>query len=267
MGKLGGVRQRLGLDSHASSSDGPNVPETPSVRGGIKRRVGSSEVQPSVAPKAKGGVRSRVEKASQVDRAYKDSQLPFKRTMRQDWSAGKLTAPQVLKYCSQAAAQGAYGLGGIAGHTTLANAHRDLVRALGWPESAPEIDWIEIPKGPDGFMAPHPIIRPTCVFEHLIQKDEELFNKIIRGPEGDISDYWDNLRGHVCVQALGDLIGPKTVPIAMHGDGAPTHKTEGLFTVSWASNTVKAPTIDSKIIYTCIKKGMSQHKVQPQLSI
>ena len=263
MGKRG-IRQRLDLDSQPSSSSVPADPENPPKRGGIKRRVETSSAQPSIQPAAKGGIRKRLEKAgatSDVDHALEDAPKPFNKTMRQDWSRGIIGARQVLKYCSDAAAQGAHGLGRLADHTTLKNAHRDLIRALGWPESAPPLEWIEVPKGEKGFLLPHPILKPTCVFEHLVKVDEERFNRLIRGPEGDISDYWGNLRGHACVEAIREFLGPKTVPIAMHGDGAATHKTEGLFTVSWASNTVRAPTIESKIIFTTIRKGREHHKV------
>ena len=104
---------------------------------------------------------------------------------------------------------GGGGLGRLAGHETLVNAHRDLTRALGWPESAPPLEWIEVPKGEKGFLLPHPILKPTCVFEHLVKVDEKRFNRLIRGPEGDISDYWGNLRGHACVEAIREFSVPR----------------------------------------------------------
>jgi hypothetical protein len=179
--------------------------------------------------------------------------------MRKDWASGVLHAKQVLQYCNNAAEQGATGLGRLAGHATLENAHRDLVRALGYPENAPDIDWVDVPKA-SGFITKHPIVRPTNVFETLLQRDEQRFNDMIRGPVGSIEEYWRNLKGHVCIEAIADHIGPKAVPIAIHGDGAPTHKHEGLFTISWSSNTVKSKTLGSKFIFTTVRKGRLEYE-------
>ena len=131
MGKRG-IRQRLDLDSQPSSLGVPTDPENTPKRGGIKKRVETSPAQPSILPAAKGGIKRRLEKTgatAETDHALEDAPKPFNKTMRQDWSRGKLSAKQVLKYCSDAAAQGAHGLGRLADHTTLQNAHRDLTRA------------------------------------------------------------------------------------------------------------------------------------------
>jgi hypothetical protein len=46
----------------------------------------------------------------------------------------------------------------------------------------------------------------------------------------------------------------RTVPLGLHGDGAPVTKTESLFTVSWNSLLGTGKTMDSRFIYTCIRK-------------
>ena len=44
------------------------------------------------------------------------------------------------------------------------------------------------------------------------------------------------MRDHVVYQNIKDVVDvSKTVALAIHGDGAPTTKIDGLFTISWAS--------------------------------
>ena len=47
----------------------------------------------------------------------------------------------------------------------------------------------------------------------------------------------------------------KSVALGLHGDGAPTHKCDGLFTIAWNSLTGKGPTRRTRYVYAVIKKS------------
>jgi hypothetical protein len=134
------------------------------------------------------------------------------------------------------------------------NAMRDLRRALGWPDKAPEIKWIEIPTA-DGPATPHPIFCPIETFEK-VAADPKHFKESILGPDGEIKKYWDGLRGTVLHKPNGiELDHAHTVAGSIHGDGAPTNQVQSLFTISWSSNTVRMSTQLSKFIFSVVGKS------------
>ena len=67
------------------------------------------------------------------------------------------------------------------------------------------------------------------------------------GPPGEVEAYWNGSRIQFCT----DL----SIPAATHGDGNPTTKVGNLFTQIWPSRTSQGPTIDTKFIYTVVKKS------------
>lgn len=82
-----------------------------------------------------------------------------------------------------AAEQGAASASVLAGNP--ANAHRYIVRAIGYPAAAPEIDWVEIP-GKSGDTLSHPIVCPLKWSEKLLISDEDRFHKVVRGSPGEV---------------------------------------------------------------------------------
>ena len=89
----------------------------------------------------------------------------------------------MVEYAKKAAQQGAESADVLA--SDHANAHRHLVDAIGYPDSAPDIDWIEIPnKG--GSLVAHPIICPLNWFEKIVANYPERFKKVVKGPDGDL---------------------------------------------------------------------------------
>ena len=160
-----------------------------------------------------------------------ESSAPFNHSMRRDWAKGKLSAKSVLEYCQNASKQGAHGLERVENLSKANNQHRDILRAMGWPEAAPEIEWLSIP----GFHAPHPVLSPICTFEKLIQGDEQRFLKKLRG-EDPLRNFWENVADHVIYTASAHLIDNDfSIPLGLHGDGAATTKTDGLLTFAWGS--------------------------------
>ena len=139
-----------------------------------------SQCAPTVEGTPRGGVKRRLQKAAAAEHA---EDLPFNRCMRRDWARGWLASNKVLEYGHGASDQGAAGVGRLAG-TDFRNAHRQVVSAIGWPEKAPDVEWIKVPvKG--GHMAPHPMFCPIAQVERLVA-DEKRFVERLRGPAGDI---------------------------------------------------------------------------------
>ena len=56
--------------------------------------------------------------------------------------------------------------------------------------------------------------------------------------------------------AISSEIDPnKTFPAWIHGDGAPTNKVQGLFTISWGVVLARGSTATSRFIYTVMKES------------
>ena len=53
----------------------------------------------------------------------------------------------------------------------------------------------------------------------------------------------------------GEIDPSDTAPLAVHADGAPTNKADGVFTINWGSQTAEGPTIQKKLVFTCVKKS------------
>ena len=105
-------------------------------------------------------------------------------------------------------------------------------------------------------MKPHPIICPIRLFENIIENDEQRFKKTLLGPEGDVADFWYHMRGHVLYSKNADRIDPvKSLACGMHGDGAPTTKVDGLFTISWNSLHGEGSTQETRQVFTVMKKS------------
>jgi len=179
--------------------------------------------------------------------------LPFNKALRRDWSSGKISSSTVVEYAAKAAQQGATSASVLAGNP--ANAHRHLVQALGYPASAPEIDWIEVPDK-SGNLVAHPIVCPLKWVEKLLCHDEGRFNKALRGSPGEIEEFWANLAGNVVRTANETRIDvQRSIPCSIHGDGAPTSKVECLFSISWSSLLGQGCTKETRHVFTVIQKS------------
>lgn len=179
--------------------------------------------------------------------------LPFNKALRRDWSNGKISSKSVVEYAAMAAEQGAASASVLAGNP--ANAHRYIVRAIGYPAAAPEIDWVEIP-GKSGDTLSHPIVCPLKWSEKLLISDEDRFHKVVRGSPGEVEEFWNNLAGNVVRTANEDRLDlQRSIPCSIHGDGAPTTKVESLFTISWSSFLGRGSTKETRHVFTVIQKS------------
>ena len=75
------------------------------------------------------------------------------------------------------------------------------------------------------------------------------------GPAGAREAYWKGMKGHVVYQRIAHLIDPtKHLALGFHGDGAPTSKTQSLFTISFNSLTGQGSTRKTRLVYTVVRK-------------
>ena len=218
----GGIRQRLAKSGSLEVAAGPADSKPVSVPGprkGIKQKLSES------AP-------SRSESEVKVQKAQG---TPLIDSLIHHWGKGKLTSQMALEFAFKAAQQGAEGIGKFNKNPSPANACRAMQSAIPGNPGRPPIDFITIP-GPGGVMRPHPIICPMSAMEHMIQHDEKRFNEIIRGQVGEREAYWKGISQSPIFKRIGHHIDPsRHIALGLHGDGAPTSKTQGLFTISFNS--------------------------------
>jgi hypothetical protein len=174
------------------------------------------------------------------------------------WGKGELKSTQVQRLARSASQQQALGVGRLAQNSSPKHACRDLQRALGWPPGCPDFEWIDLPVGDDvsgGFMHPHPIICPISMLEKALSHDEDRFRRLCAGDPAENAAYWYNMRNHVTYTRIQQYIDPQhTQPVSVHGDGAPTNKTDGIFTIQWSIDTVAGTTLEKTNIFTVVQK-------------
>jgi hypothetical protein len=249
----------------AASASAPDVADSdPSSarRGGILKRLHADLAvadppTPSSSSSSRN-VRARVLQNEPDNSVEAIKKLPFNLCMRRDWAKGRLSSPKVLEYSRAAAGQGAASV--VAGDKAASdkNAHRTLVAALGWPEQAPPITYIDIPMGKKRELRPHPIVCPSAVFARLTANYPSMFMERIRGSETASEVFWKGIEGHPIVTKHPDLKPSQfstTIPLGLHGDGAPLSKHDSLFTIGWNSILGSGTTMQQRFVYTCIKKS------------
>ena len=97
---------------------------------------------------------------------------------------------------------------------------------------------------------------PISCIEKIVQQDEARFNKTIRGEEGEAAAYWYGIRHHIIYKAIEVKVDPEhTLGLGLHGDGAPTNKTQSLFTIAWNSIHGRGTTRETRYVFTVVKKS------------
>ena len=253
------LRERVGVTRQPQVADASSgtvdAGSASARRGGVRKRVKAAQVITTPALRRRGGVKQRVAKADTATSSSSASTYtPFNDLLRQQFTSGKLSAPRLLELATAAHRQGCDDVGNFARFTNATNAHRNVVRTIGWPELCPELDWIDISEDVDA----HPILCPIAVAEKLCNCNPTRFNERLRGEEGNIREYWAGLRSRNSPIFNAGLIDPEnTIPCGLHGDKAATSKTQGLFTVSWNSLLSKPglSTRESRFVYTVVKSS------------
>ena len=253
----GGIRRRLQLDSQLESDRGADeAPLPPKVRraGGIKQRLGGqSTVAPNAPEAARGGVKQRLANQSHGDIAAEDLTIgkPLNRRLLRDWVRGKTSAKDVLEYALAAHAQGCPGLGKLA-NKDVHNAARNIVTTVGYPKKAPKISWIQMPCK-DGSVRELPIICPIDQVEALLAKNPKRFEKHVKGNDGEIQEFWLNIRNTPMYKHNRAVIDiNKTIAVKLHGDKAPTTKVDGCMTLSWSTMHGTGNTRDTRMVFAIV---------------
>jgi hypothetical protein len=257
------LKKRIALTDDTVASAASSFPEpelAPERMGGIKKRLAADQPGSESRPqKASGGIRRRLDAASSSASLEGDGDAkPFNAELRKMWAKGELKSSQVQRLAKTASEQHALGLGKLAKDSNPKHACRDLQRALGWPTGCPDFEWVNLPSPhdePGGFMHPHPIICPITLLEKSFQRDEAHFQRFFAGDPAENVNFWYNMRHHVTYKRIEQYVDPQnTSPMSVHGDGAPTNKTDGLFTIQWSIDTVEGTTLEKANIYTVVQK-------------
>jgi hypothetical protein len=188
-------------------------------------------------------------------RAETNASAPLTKTFKKDWARGQATTPKVLQYARDAKLSGAANLGSLAEETTGKNNFRKMKRAAG-PTAIPRT-YIEIPKGGSGFLYPHPVNDPVDAFCRAIKDDEKKLHRFGADLDQQVPDFWENISGADLFTAIAANVDVSaSLPGWIHGDGAPTNKVDGLFTISWGCTLARGPTATSRFIYTVRKESL-----------
>ena len=191
------------------------------------------------------------------------------RELKHEWAAGEMRSNKVKKIATLSARDGgamdsrlvqrdASGELATGAAASKKAKFRDVKRAVGRPLSAPEIEWIGIP-GPSGQEVSHPVVCPIELMEALFL-DKDRWAKNIVGDERRIAALWAGLaaRDDPLWNGIKEHVTDprRTLFYGVHGDGAPTHKTDGLFTISSGSITGVGATRDVRQVFSVVRKSM-----------
>jgi hypothetical protein len=92
--------------------------------------------------------------------------------------------------------------------------------------------------------------------QNKLPASERRFQRCLRGSDADPEAFWQGMEGQPIYTKNKDVISrERTIPIGLHGDGAPTNKVESLFTISWSSVTARGATKHTHFIYAAINKS------------
>jgi hypothetical protein len=119
------------------------------------------------------------------------------------------------------------------------------------------MDWIEIPLKGNRKTA-HPIYWPHKFFQNVAHYREDIWRARLIGLDGAADQFWqsivgsDFVRNHPFLPCDG---WDKIIPIGMHGDGGGFNKQDSLYALSWNSLICGGATIQSKFLFTVVKKS------------
>ena len=90
----------------------------------------------------------------------------------------------------------------------------------------------------------------------MTQSDHDRFVKCVRGEDGDIPDFWYNMKGVTVYEKNKEHIDETvSVAVKIHAGGAPTTKVDGLLTISWSSLHGKGTTKEKKHVFATIPRS------------
>eukprot|EP00959_Pyramimonas_sp_CCMP1952_P081033 1693053-Pyramimonas_sp.AAC.1 len=105
------------------------------------------------------------------------------------------------------------------------------MNAVGYPENAPAIQFIEVPTKKAGVTRYLPVICPIDALETMIYKNEYRLFKSTRGVDGYVPSFRHGVRGTPMRENNYHVIDiQRTMAVKVHTDAAPTTKVDGMLT-------------------------------------
>ena len=242
-----GVRDLLGLNT----AKPPSAASEPPTRGGVRSVLESASSSSSSKPAAERSIRKRI--GVEIS---KPPEQPLTKSLKKDWARGQTGTSNALKYARDAKASGATDMGPMAETTTGTNNFRKMKRAVGYPKGATPKTYVDVAKGSNGFLTPHPILDPVDAFTRAIKNEERRFHRFAKDLDSEVPAFWAGVNDSPLYTAVAaDIDTNKSIPGWIHGDGAPTNKVDGLFTISWGCVLARGSTATSRFIYTVVKES------------
>ena len=137
------------------------------------------------------------------------------------------------------------------------NLFREIKTVFGHPAGAAPIDWVDLPTV-HGRKNPHPFLMPHKFVQQLFAHRRDVLRSRITGGDGALEMFWTGLQHSKFVsehQYLPRSLWPQVFPIGMHGDGGPFSKQDSLFSISWNSLSTVGPTLQSRFLFTTVRKS------------
>ena len=187
-----------------------------------------------------------VKRQAVEQRCSAEGDQPLDALLRRKWFGGRLMSNEVQEIAVASVGQGA-SVGKLGRPSSAKNAFRDVKSALGYPAEAPALDFIEVPG-----ITNLPICCPIRYFEALVSGKPDRCRKVLIGPPSANVRFWRRLSGHPSCPLEWDN---RTLALGMHGDGAATFNTEGLFSIAWNSLHGEGNTSETRFVFATIKKS------------
>jgi hypothetical protein len=186
---------------------------------------------------------------------------PHVKNLKQMWAKGRLTSAEVQSLAKSAHDSGAVERERLSRIRTSGsnaqNLFRDLKALFGYPAGAAPVQWIELPTV-RGRKDPHPVLMPHKFLQELYKHRPDVLFSRITGGRGAAENFWTGLQHSEFVAnhpLLPRAQWSRIVPIGFHGDGGPCSKQDSLFSLSWNSLSISAPTMQSRFLFTTVRKN------------
>jgi hypothetical protein len=203
----------------------------------------------------RGGVRMRQSQSTATVPDAPTQSNPHVRSLKKLWAKGRLTSAEVQSLAKSAQDAGAEGLERLSRIGTTGTHAQNLFRYLkalfGQPLGAAPVQWIELPTV-RGRKDPHPVFMPHKFLQELYKHRPDVLRARLTGGRGATEMYWSGLQ-HADFVAHHPFLPrahwPNIIPIGFHGDGGPFSKQDSLFSLSWNSLSISAPTMQSRFLF------------------
>ena len=109
-----------------------------------------------------------------------------------------------------------------------------------------------------GSETPHPVIWPHRFFQTLSKFQPDIWKTRVTGSRGAAQQFWESMRDSEFVKQhpfLPPASWGSIIPLGFHGDGGAFNKQDSLYTLAWNSLLAEGATIQTKFLFTVVKKS------------